>query len=463
MRSRRLARPVPPAPAYEQIIHGRPWALVQDGQLTNEEKVDSPIQFTDSELIYMPRNRRAHKAYGFSPVEQIILTINMGLRRQISQLNEFTDGNMPPGMITAPAGWNPDHIQQFQDWFDSILAGNLANKRKLMWGPDGARYQRFFEAPLKDDFDEWLARVVCFAFSLPPTPFTKTQNRGEQEAAKEASLEEGLAPLMGWVKRLLDNIIQRRMGEKDLEFVWTDERSVDPETAAKLIDLKLHSGRLTLNEARDVDGMDPVDGGDHVMFFTPSGPLLLSAVVGGTGYPRPFIDDPPKDPADLEPPTLDEQPGAIPDEGTLAPLPPKPGRPGDSANPRKDPNAGDNTDRGPGAKVARAKISMEQADYTEDGSGDRRCRNCTMFQTPDSCTLVAGDVHPEGYCKFFEEVVDKASRPFVRRARLATAPGRNAALMTQTERHLTRRLTSFFAERAKHVAAQISKELKSEN
>jgi len=25
--------------------------------------------------------------------------------------------------------------------------------------------------PLKDDFDEWLARVVCFAFSVPPTAF----------------------------------------------------------------------------------------------------------------------------------------------------------------------------------------------------------------------------------------------------------------------------------------------------
>src|SRR4029077_7540259 len=135
-----------------------------------------------------------------------------------------------------------------QDWFDSMLAGNLGNKRKLMWGPDGARYQRFFEAPIKDDFDEWLARVVCFAFSLPPTPFTKMQNRGEQEASKEASLEEGLAPLMGWVKRLIDNIIQRRMGETDLEFVWSDERPVDPETQAKIIDLKLHSGRMTLNE-----------------------------------------------------------------------------------------------------------------------------------------------------------------------------------------------------------------------
>src|ERR1700758_1832604 len=61
--------PQPPAPAYEQIIHGRPWRLL-----------------TRDELIYMPRNARPHKAYGFGPVEQIVLTVNIGLRRQIMQL-----------------------------------------------------------------------------------------------------------------------------------------------------------------------------------------------------------------------------------------------------------------------------------------------------------------------------------------------------------------------------------------
>ena len=154
------------------------------------------------------------------------------------------------------------------------------------------------------------------------------------------------------------------------------------------------------------------------MFFTPSGPLLLSAVVGGTGYPRPFIDDPPNDPADREPPTLDEQPGAIPDEGTLAPLPPKPGRPGDSANPRKDPNAGDNTDRGPGAKVSKSVIHgwvdhfrkagatpkikrdafLYMAPARSAASGDfAQCSSCVMWvQDYDACTIHGEDVEIEG-------------------------------------------------------------------
>ncbi|MGA8401060.1 MAG: hypothetical protein WB697_14310, partial [Stellaceae bacterium] len=66
-------RPRPPAPAYEQVIKGRPWKLL-----------------TSDELLYLPRNPRPHKAYGFGPVEQIVMTVNIALRRQVMQLQHFT-------------------------------------------------------------------------------------------------------------------------------------------------------------------------------------------------------------------------------------------------------------------------------------------------------------------------------------------------------------------------------------
>ena len=99
-------RPRPPAPAYEQIIHGRPWRLL-----------------TSDELVYLPRNRRPQKAYGFSPVEQIVTTVNIGLRRQAMQLQHFTEGNVPPGLLNAPDGWSPEQIRQFQEWFELDTRG----------------------------------------------------------------------------------------------------------------------------------------------------------------------------------------------------------------------------------------------------------------------------------------------------------------------------------------------------
>src|SRR5580704_17357999 len=89
-------RPKPPAPAFEQVIHGRPWKLL-----------------TSDDLLYLPRNPRPHKAYGFGPVEQIVMTVNIALRRQAMQLHHFTEGNVPPGLLNAPDGWNV-HEQRFR-------------------------------------------------------------------------------------------------------------------------------------------------------------------------------------------------------------------------------------------------------------------------------------------------------------------------------------------------------------
>ena len=252
-------RPLPPAPAFEQVIHGRPWKLL-----------------TGDELLYLPRNARPHKAYGFSPVEQIVMTVNIALRRQAMQLRHFTEGNVPPGLLNAPDGWSVEQITQFQEWFDSVLAGNAGARSRLVWGPSGVKYQPFKEAPYKDEFDEWLARIVCYAFSLPSSAFTRQVNRATAETAQEAALAEGLAPLMGWVKRLVDHVIQDRMGHGDLEFAWIDLRPADPAEQAKMLDLYVRDGIYTDNEARGILGFDPVAGGDQAMVYGTTGPVPLT-------------------------------------------------------------------------------------------------------------------------------------------------------------------------------------------
>jgi HK97 family phage portal protein len=251
-------RPRPPAPAFEQVIHGRPWKLL-----------------TSDELLYLPRNPRPHKAYGFGPVEQIVMTINIALRRQAAQLQHFTEGNVPPGLLNAPEGWSVEQIRQFQEWFDSVLAGNTAARSRLVWAPSGTAYQAFKEAPYKDEFDEWLARIVCYAFSLPSTAFVRQVNRATAETAQHSALAEGLAPLMGWVKRLVDHVVQDRMGHSDLEFAWSDLRPIEPKEQAEILAIYVKEGIKTRNEARGLLGDDPLPGGDALTVDTAQGPPAL--------------------------------------------------------------------------------------------------------------------------------------------------------------------------------------------
>jgi hypothetical protein len=234
--------PMTPDPAYQQIIKGLPAA-----------------EYTFDELIYKPRNRRSWKAYGYSPVEQIIVTINTGIRRNLATLQYYTEGSLPDSIIGLPDTWNSEQIRQFQEYWDELLSGNTAERRKTRFMPGGGNYVQTREPGLSDEFDEWLARVVCYAFSVEPTPFIKQQNRATAQTAREQSIAEGQAALKKWLKLLIDSVITRYLKAPDLEFVWNDNYAVDPLQQAQIDQIYLMNQVMVPNEVRENLGMEPLD------------------------------------------------------------------------------------------------------------------------------------------------------------------------------------------------------------
>ena len=142
----------PPYPAYQQILKGLP-----------------AVDYKADELYYLPRNVRSHRVYGYSPVEQVVMTVNIALRRQMHQLQYYTEGNVPEALIGVPETWTPDQIGQFQAYWDALLEGDSAQRRHARFVP--ATISKSFvqtkEAGLKDDYDEWLA-LTCLVFFIQP-------------------------------------------------------------------------------------------------------------------------------------------------------------------------------------------------------------------------------------------------------------------------------------------------------
>ncbi len=65
--------------------------------------------FSSDELLYPPRNVRAHRLYGMSPVEQIALTVNIALRRDAATLDYYRAGSTPDAFATLPSRrWDQD-------------------------------------------------------------------------------------------------------------------------------------------------------------------------------------------------------------------------------------------------------------------------------------------------------------------------------------------------------------------
>ena len=233
--------PMPPDVAYQQILKGLP-----------------AVDYSRDELIYKPRNPRTNRVYGYSPVEQIIMTVNIALRRQLHQLQYYTEGNIPEALIGVPPEWNPDQIKAFQEYWDALLEGNTAQRRHAKFVPGGMTPTFTKNAELKDDFDDWLARVVCFAFSIEPTPFVKSANRATAQTARAQALTEGLVPTMSWACSLLTQVIAVQFKAPDLKFEFDQQDDVDALTQAQIDQIYVAAKVKTPNEVRDGLGLDPM-------------------------------------------------------------------------------------------------------------------------------------------------------------------------------------------------------------
>lgn len=238
--------PLPPVPAYQQFLYGVPY-----------------VNLTMDDLIYRPRNRRVNHFYGFSPVEQIAVTVNQGFRRELYNLAQFTDGNIPAAFGQLPPDWKAEEIKQFQTYWDAILSGDPQNRSRIRWLPGGPgvgitkmRDEEVFG--LFNKYDEWMARIVTYAFGMSPISFVQMTNRAVSQELGDTEAEQGLASVKLFVERLVNDIIDDVLLVPHLRFNWVTDRS---RMQAKVVDKNVayvKAGIYTVDEVRAEEGKPPI-------------------------------------------------------------------------------------------------------------------------------------------------------------------------------------------------------------
>lgn len=262
--------PLPPYPTFAQIIKGVP-----------------AEEYTLDEMGYYPYNVRSNHVYGMSRVEQVLNIVNIALNRQYSQLAYFVEGTVPDGFMEVPKDWSLEEITRFTDWFNSEMSGQLGEKRKIRFVPADAKYVATKTEILKDVFDEWLARIICYCFSLSPQALVKETNRATAQTSKLQAQEEGLEPTKLWFADVMDDLLTR-CDAPELQWQWADEEIVDPATKAQVI-VSYFGGTtgtaqkiITLEEAREAAGYGPASD-EQLAELAPPTPEALAVPAGVDG------------------------------------------------------------------------------------------------------------------------------------------------------------------------------------
>lgn len=258
-----------PSPAYQQIIKGLPM-----------------VNFWEWELLYSPmRPIPSMPIYGTSNVEMIMLEATQAIRRLIYQVDFWNQGSIPDVWAQTPEDWTPKQVATFQALHDSLYGGNLSQKSKVRFMPGGVSPSPVKGSAgdlLKSEYDEWLARIICFTFGMSPQPFVRELNRATAETSKETAEEEGLHPLMTWFKEsIMDRILYEDFGYDDIEFAWKLKRETDIQKQATSLSVYVRSGIMKPNEARDQIGLAEVPEGDTLIVETGAGGVPLEQIAEG--------------------------------------------------------------------------------------------------------------------------------------------------------------------------------------
>lgn len=256
--------------AYQQVLYG-----IISGN------------FTTDDLIYFMRNPRTCRLYGFSRVEQILLTINLGLRRLEFQLQEYLSGNTPEAIVFLPVGGDSgitiDQVKDAQDNFNAMMAGNLATRRQIRflpsYGTKGERPPIVFpkEALIKDPIDEWLVKIVAFNFGMSTQYFDRQMNRASGETAKETAEEEGLLPDVKIATKITNRCVELLGLADQYECAYDMPGVMDPDKQADADKKRVDSGLNTRNEIREARGEDPApeENADRLTITTATGVIPL--------------------------------------------------------------------------------------------------------------------------------------------------------------------------------------------
>lgn len=265
--------PTPPEPAYVQYIQGQKIA-----------------EFTTEEMFYGKMGSRSFSPYGVAPLESLILQAESAIRGSLYNLSYFRENNVPEGFVTLPeeVATSKEQIEEWQLWFDSLLAGDQRMVHRLKFLPGGAQY-----TPAKkpedmsfEKFELWLLQQTCAVFDVVPQDIgiTYQVNKATGETQSDIGRERGLIPLANFIKEIFDDIIQIHLGYENLQFEWGNLNPVDRKEEAEISQKEIDRGVKSVDEIRIAQGLEPI-GLEHFV-MTGQGPILVKDIIAGATNPN---------------------------------------------------------------------------------------------------------------------------------------------------------------------------------
>jgi hypothetical protein len=284
LRDHRGGRPMPPNPAYQQVLQGFP-----RGEFIADQNEDGtiPDSYRSDELIYKRRNVRSHTPYGYSAVEQALEDIDVWLRRRKWIRDEYTEGTVPTGLLrnSGASGWSPAQTSEYETLLNDAYSTTGARHR-LRVLPPGMELETQSDAAerYKPEYDLFLIKLIAahFDVTIAELGFTEQGGLGSSgwhEGQADVQQRKATMPTLRWLQQLVTTISRQHLGmPTELEFRFLGLEEEGEAAADEVAKARVADGRMTYNEDRDRMGMPRYDfpEADMPMIRTSRGLVFLN-------------------------------------------------------------------------------------------------------------------------------------------------------------------------------------------
>ncbi|RXS84247.1 phage portal protein [Streptomyces sp. TM32] len=284
LRDHRGGRPLPPNPAYQQVLWGFP-----RGEFVADTDADGSVVggYRSDQLVYKRRNVRAHTPYGYSAVEQALEDVDVWLRRRKWIRDEYTEGTVPAGFVKSngQTGWSPAQTAEYETALNDAYAGSTAARHRLRVLPPGFDIDtpQDFGEKYRPEYDLFLIKQIAahFDVTIAELGFTETGGLGStgwHEGQADVQQRKATLPTLRWLQQLLTSVSRSHLDmPAELEFRFLGLEEEDEAAADEVARNRVQWGRMTLNEDRDRMGQPRFDfpEADMPMLMTSRGLVLV--------------------------------------------------------------------------------------------------------------------------------------------------------------------------------------------
>ena len=226
------------------------------------------VVYDQSEILHIP-GLGFDGRVGKSVIKLAKEAIGLGMSAEEFGAKFFSQGAQPGGIVEYPESLSDDAYRRYKQDVRDEYQG-LGNAHKMMVLEEGMKYHQTGIPPEDAQFLEtrqFQKREIAMIYRVPPHMLGDMESGASYSSIEQQSISFVVNTIRPWLVRieqaLNDKLISSRNKQNYIKFVVEGLLRGDAESRGNFYNQMFNIGAMSINDIREKEDMNPVEGGDQ--------------------------------------------------------------------------------------------------------------------------------------------------------------------------------------------------------